>query len=114
MTIRTNKELAQAVNEAIKESGYKKNWIADQLGISRQALTHFLQKANFSIDDANKILDIIGYKASAKVDKNILQKVDKNSWQVKRNMLLYTCKEHRSEKEKSQFQTKPGNFKKSR
>ena len=37
MTIRTNKELAQAVNEAIKESGYKKNWIADQLGISRQA-----------------------------------------------------------------------------
>ena len=87
MTIRTNKELAQAVNEAIKESGYKKNWIADQLGISRQALTHFLQKANFSIDDANKILDIIGYKASAKVDKNILQKVDKNSWQTKENSL---------------------------
>ena len=79
MTIRTNKELAQAVNEAIKESGYKKNWIADQLGISRQALTHFLQKANFSIDDANKILDIIGYKASAKVDKNILRNIDKNS-----------------------------------
>lgn len=87
MAIKTNKELAQAVNEAIKESGYKKNWIADQLGISRQALTHFLQKANFSIDDANKILDIIGYKASAKVDKNILQKVDKNSWQAKHNSL---------------------------
>lgn len=79
MAIKTNQELAQAVNEAIKESGYKKNWIAEQLGISRQALTHFLQKANFSIDDANKILDIIGYKASAKVAKNILQKVDKNS-----------------------------------
>lgn len=79
MAIRTNKELAQAVNEAIKESGYKKNWIAEQLGISRQAFTHFLQKANFSIDDANKILYIIGYKASANVDKNILQKVDKNS-----------------------------------
>lgn len=78
MAIKTNKELVQAVNVAIKESGYKKNWIADQLGISRQALTHFLQKANFSIDDANKILSIIGYKASAKVDKNILQKVDKN------------------------------------
>lgn len=76
MTIKTNQELVQAVNEAIKESGYKKNWIAEQLGISRQALTHFLQKANFSIDDANKILDIIGYKVSAKVDKNILQKID--------------------------------------
>lgn len=79
MAIHTNKELAQAVNAAIKESGYKKNWIADQLGISRQALTHFLQKANFSIDDANKILNIIGYTVNAKVDKNILQKVDKNS-----------------------------------
>lgn len=79
MTIKTNQELAQAVNEAIKESGYKKNWIADQLGISRQAFSHFLQKSNFSIDDANKILDIIGYKAIAKVDKNVLQKVDKNS-----------------------------------
>lgn len=79
MVIKTNQELAQAVNEAIKESGYKKNWIAEQLGISRQALAHFIQKANFSIDDANKILDIIGYKASAQVDKNILQKVDKNS-----------------------------------
>ncbi len=79
MEIHTNKELAQAVNEAIKESGYKKNWIADQLGISRQALTHFLQKANFSIDDANKILSVIGYNAKAKVDKNILQKIDKNS-----------------------------------
>lgn len=98
MEIHTNKELAQAVNEAIKESGYKKNWIADQLGISRQAFAHFLQKANFSIDDANKILDIIGYTVSASVDKNTLQKIDKNSWQVKRNMLLYTCKEHRGTK----------------
>lgn len=79
MTIKTNQELAQAVNEVIKKSGIKKVFIAEQLGISRQALTHFLQKANFSIDDANKILDIIGYKASAKVDKNIFQKIDKNS-----------------------------------
>lgn len=77
--INTNKELIQAVNAAIKESGYKKNWIADQLGISRQALTHFMQKTNFSIDDANKILNIIGYTVNASVDKNILQKVDKNS-----------------------------------
>lgn len=71
MTIKTNQELAQAVKGAIAESGFKKSYIADQLGISRQAFTHFLQKANFSIDDANKILNIIGYKASAKVDKKI-------------------------------------------
>ncbi len=79
MEIRTNQELIQAVNEAIAESGYKKNWIANQLGISRQALTHFLQKQNFSIDDANRILSIIGYNVNAKVDKNILQKIDKNT-----------------------------------
>ena len=78
MTIKTNQELAQAVKGAIAESGYKKSYIAEQLGISRQAFTHFLQKANFSIDDANKILDIIGYKASAKVDKNI-ELIDKNA-----------------------------------
>ena len=32
MEIKTNKELADAVNAAIKESGYKKIYIADQLG----------------------------------------------------------------------------------
>lgn len=69
MAIKTNKELAQAVKGAIAESGYKKSYIADQLGISRQAFTHFLQKANFSIDDANKILSIIGYETNTKVDK---------------------------------------------
>lgn len=79
MEIRTNKELADAVNDAIKESGYKKIYIADQLGISRQALSHFINKSNFSIDDANKILEIIGYNAVAKIDKKYLQKIDKNS-----------------------------------
>lgn len=79
MIIKNNQDLVQAVNEAIKKSGYKKNWIAEQMGISRQALTHFLQKANFSLDDANKVLQIIGYNVSAKIDKNILQKIDKNS-----------------------------------
>ena len=63
MAIKTNQELAQAVKGAIAESGYKKSYIADQLGISRQAFTHFF------IDDANKILSIIGYETNTKVDK---------------------------------------------
>lgn len=79
MVIKNNQELIQAVKKAIDESGYKKSYISEQLGISRQAFSHFLQKSNFSIDDANKILKIIGYKATANIDKNILQKVDKNS-----------------------------------
>lgn len=67
--ITNNKELAQAVNAAIKESGYKKNWIADQLGIANQNLKRFIEKDNFSLDDANKILDIIGYKAIITLSK---------------------------------------------
>ena len=59
----TNKELAAAVNEAIKESGYKKIWIAEKMGISRQSLTQMLSKSQFSLDDANKILNIIGKEA---------------------------------------------------
>lgn len=69
MTINTNQELAQAVNQAIKESGYKKSYIADQLGISRQAFSNFMNKSNYSLDDANKILSIIGYKTIAEIHK---------------------------------------------
>ncbi len=64
MAITTNQELAQAVNEAIKESGYKKSYIANKLGISRQAFSNFMSKQNFSLDDANKILEIIDKKTT--------------------------------------------------
>jgi len=65
--ITTNKELAQAVNTAIADSGYTKSWIAEQMGITKQGFTKLMSKQNFSIDDANKILFIIGYKAIVKV-----------------------------------------------
>lgn len=69
MAIKTNQELAQAVNEAIKESGYKKSFISDKLGISRQAFSNFMNKANFSLDDANKILEIIGQSTFTEIHK---------------------------------------------
>lgn len=69
MAIKTNKELVQAVNQAIKESGYKKVWIAEQMGITRQALTQLMQKQSFSLDDANKILSIIGYETTTNVNE---------------------------------------------
>jgi len=59
MEIHTNQELAQAVNEAIKESGIKKTALAEKIGLSRQGLDKMLQKQSFSLDDANKILNII-------------------------------------------------------
>lgn len=70
MTIKTNQELAQAVNDAIKESGYKKSYISDKLGISRQAFSNFMNKTNFSLDDANKILEIIGLSTFTEIHEN--------------------------------------------
>lgn len=69
MAITTNKELARAVNEAMKESGVKKAFISDKLGISRQALDNMLIKKFFSLDDANKILSLIGYEATTHIEK---------------------------------------------
>lgn len=71
MAIKTNQELAQAVNEAIKESGIKKTWISNQLGISNQNFTRLMDKKHFSIDDANKILNLIGYNARIIIEKDL-------------------------------------------
>ena len=68
MTIKTNQELAQAVNEAIKESGIKKTALAEKIGLSRQGLDNLLKKQSFSIDDANKILNVIHLSVSAEFD----------------------------------------------
>lgn len=67
MIIKTNKELANAVNNAIKESGIKKTVLAEKIGLTRQGLDKLLQKQSFSIDDANKILNIIHLSASAEI-----------------------------------------------
>lgn len=69
MDINNNSELLQAVNDAIKESGYKKSWIANQLGISRQGFSNLLNKSNFSLDDANRILAIINKKTVTKINE---------------------------------------------
>ena len=69
MVIKTNQELAQAVNEAIKESGIKKTALAQKIGLSRQGLDILLKKQSFSLDDANRILTVIHQSVSAKFDK---------------------------------------------
>lgn len=69
MTIKTNQELAQAVNGAIKESGIKKTALAQKIGLSRQGLDILLKKQSFSLDDANRILNIIHQSVSAQFDE---------------------------------------------
>ena len=70
MEIKTNKQLADAVNAAIKDSGIKKVFIAEKLGIQREVLSQMMKKKQFSLDDANKILDIIGMETETKVIKH--------------------------------------------
>lgn len=68
MAIKTNAELAQAVSDAIKDSGIKKTVLAQKLGLSRQGLDVLLKKQSFSLDDANRVLDIIHMYASTEIE----------------------------------------------
>jgi pts system, mannitol-specific iibc component len=68
MIINTNSELSQVVSLLIKTSGYKKTYIADQLGLTRQGLDKLLKKQSFSLDDANKILSVINKKVVAQLE----------------------------------------------
>ena len=65
MDIKNNDDLKKAVLKAIDDSGYKKSFIADQMGITNQYFSKFLNKKSFSINDANKILEIIDYECIA-------------------------------------------------
>lgn len=67
--IRTNKELIQTVNEAIRESGITKTALAGKIGLSRQGLDKMLQKQSFSLDDANKILNILHKSAIVQINE---------------------------------------------
>lgn len=68
MTIKTNQELIQFVKRAIKESGIKKTVLAENIGLSRQGLDNLLKKKSFSLDDANRILNLIFLSAEIKID----------------------------------------------
>lgn len=66
--IQSNKELAEAVNEAVLKSGIKKAALAQKIGISVKELDTLLHKKAFSLDDANRILHAINYNVVAKVE----------------------------------------------
>lgn len=70
MAIKSNEELSNAIDNAIKDSGYKRMYIAEQLGIANQNLKRTIH-SNLSLDDANKILDIIGYDAEITLKKRL-------------------------------------------
>lgn len=54
--------LAISVDNFIKSKGIKKTFIAKEMKISYTYLQSLMEKDNFTIDDANRILSVIGYK----------------------------------------------------
>ena len=55
-------ELALFVDNFIASKGIKKVWIQEQLNISQPYFYKLMHKKNFTVDDANRILSVIGYK----------------------------------------------------
>lgn len=55
-------QLSQYIDNFISDKGLKKIWIAEQMGISQQLFYRLQNKKNFNVDDANRILNVIGYK----------------------------------------------------
>ena len=57
------------VEKAILESGFTKRKIAEALDMSPQNLNKLLNKKNFSMADAKKILDVIGYEIEFEIKR---------------------------------------------
>lgn len=68
INIKSNEQLADFVKKAIKASGIKKNILAENIGLSRQGLDNLLKKKSFSLDDANRILNVISLSANIKIN----------------------------------------------
>ena len=70
MAIETNQELSQAIEQIIDDNGIKKIWLSEKMGISNQNFNRLMSKKSFSLDDANKVLNPIGYHAKITIEKD--------------------------------------------
>lgn len=59
--------LAITVDDYIKSKGIKKTFIAKQMGITYTYFNKLMEKDNFTIDDANRILAAIGCKIEYRI-----------------------------------------------
>lgn len=57
-------ELAIQVVDYINVHGVRRSWIAEKLGIIPQKLNKLLNKKNFTIEDANYILEPLNAKVT--------------------------------------------------
>ena len=71
MEIRTNKELSETIEKIIADNGIKKTWLSEKIGISNQNFNRLMAKKHFSLDDANRILNVLGYNAKIIIEKDL-------------------------------------------
>ena len=69
-----NKDFAKLIDDTIKKTGVTKTHIAKKLNVSRQQIDNILAKRNFSVDDANKLLNAIDLE----IDEISIKKIEKN------------------------------------
>ena len=55
-------ELSSAVDIFLYSNRIKKVEVADKLGMTKQTFHKFMNKSNFTVDDANKVLNAVGYE----------------------------------------------------
>lgn len=70
MDINNNAQLSNKINDLIKESGIKKIVLAEKMGIVNQNLNRKINKKNLSLDETNKIINPLGYKAKIIIEKD--------------------------------------------
>ena len=61
-------ELDIMVDDFITNKGIKKVYIANELNMPQQRLNDLFNKKNFTIDDANKVLNTIGYQVKFDIE----------------------------------------------
>lgn len=61
ITYKDNEQLLIEIKKVMLDAKVTQKEIADKLGIKPQGLTKILNKKNFSFEDAQKILEAMGY-----------------------------------------------------
>lgn len=59
--------LAKMVDEHITSLGLRKNWVAENMGIPYTNFQRSMRKKHFTVDDANRILNSLGYEISYQI-----------------------------------------------
>lgn len=70
LIVSKNVELSETIDRLVTDSGMKKRYISNQLGIPNQNFKRIIYKKNITLDDANKILRLIGYEAKIVIEKS--------------------------------------------